>query len=579
MSEIRTHLANIQSQVVEFKNTAVEALKGLDQLEIDNLKQKYDEMSTLDKEYYNELEKRISKQRDKRSAAQDQGNIDQLQQRIALLQRNGGNGYSSELSGLRKQLQNALQEQADKDVDRELQRIKEEQEDRDKQREIEISQLENLMAFKEENGIYLQEIQDGIKNGSQGMIDMYATYLSTQNLSREEIASKVDAFTNTINGGLNAAKDATYDTAGSIDEALENVEDSITGEDSATFKIGQEIDTTLNNYQSQILTTIGEIRTELNKLSQLFSNEKIIEQMEQNSTAWYTTNSSAEKQNASNKNIELAKQYAKLNGLTYYDYDGQTHANAIYNKNGQWIVTDAKGNEEALYTPDKWNLSQTNGLGYNNPTGIYDDTLGKGGNTEQTVQQEIESMGGKKAIKAGSEIYRAKLEYASASDADAARIIAEDIYNLVDKNAHGEFSSLGWYRENGRWYSKNGTELSLEYLKKCYDLAIKYGYSNGGLVDYTGLAMVHGSSGAPEAFLNAKQTALFAQLRDSLTAKKKDWSTLDSSSTGETIHIEGIEIAVKELAEIDDINKFINVVKQSIYKDAMGNGNLKLNRR
>lgn len=38
------------------------------------------------------------------------------------------------------------------------------------------------------------------------------------------------------------------------------------------------------------------------------------------------------------------------------------------------------------------------------------------------------------------------------------------------------------------------------------------GYSQGGLVDYTGLAMVHGSNSKPEAFLNADQTKLFADL-------------------------------------------------------------------
>ena len=37
-------------------------------------------------------------------------------------------------------------------------------------------------------------------------------------------------------------------------------------------------------------------------------------------------------------------------------------------------------------------------------------------------------------------------------------------------------------------------------------------YSEGGMVDYTGLAMVHGSSSKPEAFLNAEQTEMFAAL-------------------------------------------------------------------
>lgn len=36
-------------------------------------------------------------------------------------------------------------------------------------------------------------------------------------------------------------------------------------------------------------------------------------------------------------------------------------------------------------------------------------------------------------------------------------------------------------------------------------------YSKGGLVDYTGLALVHGKPGQPEAFLNAKQTAMISE--------------------------------------------------------------------
>ena len=43
-------------------------------------------------------------------------------------------------------------------------------------------------------------------------------------------------------------------------------------------------------------------------------------------------------------------------------------------------------------------------------------------------------------------------------------------------------------------------------------------YSQGGLVDYTGLAMVHGTPDAPESFLNAQDTVLLSQLRDALRA-------------------------------------------------------------
>lgn len=43
------------------------------------------------------------------------------------------------------------------------------------------------------------------------------------------------------------------------------------------------------------------------------------------------------------------------------------------------------------------------------------------------------------------------------------------------------------------------------------------GYSDGGKVDYTGLAMVHGSKQKPEAFLNAKQTSIFKTIADDIT--------------------------------------------------------------
>ena len=42
------------------------------------------------------------------------------------------------------------------------------------------------------------------------------------------------------------------------------------------------------------------------------------------------------------------------------------------------------------------------------------------------------------------------------------------------------------------------------------------GYSKGGLVNYTGLAMVHGSPSEPEAFLNSAQTELLSKLTKSL---------------------------------------------------------------
>ena len=54
-------------------------------------------------------------------------------------------------------------------------------------------------------------------------------------------------------------------------------------------------------------------------------------------------------------------------------------------------------------------------------------------------------------------------------------------------------------------------------------------YSTGGLVDYTGLAMVHGSKSRPESFLNASQTAQIKEALEATNGKENLLSGLQST--------------------------------------------------
>ena len=74
----------------------------------------------------------------------------------------------------------------------------------------------------------------------------------------------------------------------------------------------------------------------------------------------------------------------------------------------------------------------------------------------------------------------------------------------------------------------------------------KKSYSKGGLVDYTGLAMVHGSSSQPEAFLNANQTALFSKLASNLElfyTKASPYANNDANHSNNVV-IENFTVAV-----------------------------------
>lgn len=119
----------------------------------------------------------------------------------------------------------------------------------------------------------------------------------------------------------------------------------------------------------------------------------------------------------------------------------------------------------------------------------------------------------------------------------------------------------------------NGHSKETPYDKGYADLTnymYKYlsGYSKGGIVDYTGLAMVHGTPNTPEAFLNASQTAMFADLAANLQAiySRPSHYTDDYDDSSE-VTIENLTIAVD--AELTNEN--IPEIGQSL-ADALFDG-------
>ena len=80
-------------------------------------------------------------------------------------------------------------------------------------------------------------------------------------------------------------------------------------------------------------------------------------------------------------------------------------------------------------------------------------------------------------------------------------------------------------------------------------------FANGGLVDYTGPAIVHGTPGAPEAFLSAQDTKnmqlLFAALND-VVAKSTAVNVSGEGSGANNISIDSINIHTNELNNNQD---------------------------
>jgi len=92
------------------------------------------------------------------------------------------------------------------------------------------------------------------------------------------------------------------------------------------------------------------------------------------------------------------------------------------------------------------------------------------------------------------------------------------------------------------------------------------GYSKGGLVDTTGVAMLHGSSSNPEAVLSAEQTQMFITLRDALGK-----ITVGSGSS-ESIVIENIEIKTDKLNSTQDFDAAGKVLASAFSKAIKNRG-------
>jgi hypothetical protein len=82
------------------------------------------------------------------------------------------------------------------------------------------------------------------------------------------------------------------------------------------------------------------------------------------------------------------------------------------------------------------------------------------------------------------------------------------------------------------------------------------GYSKGGYVDYTGLAMVHGTPNNPEAFLNASQTAMFADLAAGLQAiYNRPSNYTDDYEDSSEVTIENLTISLDTSLTKDNVSE------------------------
>lgn len=569
--------------IIEMKQAVHDELMARDQEEIDNLQAKYDKMSQLDDEYYSELQQRVNDARDLRDRRQESANIGQMQARLAVLKADNSGTYNSELIELQKQIQQALQTQADNDVNRELERIQREQQQREEDRQLTISAMENVLTFKDDNNWYWQEAQRIWDEGPESVTGFLRSSREYANISDEQRNKLFEDLTTSMNTAFTTLQTAAGQTAITSDGVVTNQTNLIMddlnliqqqlGEGSTlATKIDWSNTQNVNKLTDLDSTVTGLPNTIKTNMDTLF-NEKIQPDVNGvvNTISSYLGTDSAiwKKLDGMNTNLGTltsTKYYDNLNGIVNALTGSGENSIASILKTSKteylkstgdiykWLdetyrkehAPEPETKTEATVTPP----SNTGGGSSGSNSG---GGSGSGAGNSVTTAPSL-TKGSSITVKPGTRWY-----YDSYGTNPSGTARGGKIFNINTKGSHPyNIDGLGWIKK---------TDI--------------VGYSKGGYVDYTGIANVHGSSTSPEAFLNAKQTRLFEALRDNLTktASNRVYDKTDDEITKEEYNIDNINIQVQQIADVDAIDKVTKRVKEEIYKDSIGHNNMAVRRR
>ena len=518
---------NQLDQTIDILQKIHDELKEIDQEELEDLQEKYEKMNSLDEEYYNNLSQRITDARNQRDQLQNQQTLAQKQQQLSALQRDTSGAYNSQIIALQQEINSLMQSNADTDVDNELERIQREQEERQQERETQVQQLENLINFKDENGIYWQEANSLLDQGYQAVSGFLAA--REQNNDQSELATQ----------------EAIAQTNQQLADVYAKLGDYSAEDLQTSMNIQQMMRDFLNGGGDNSVSGL------LNKLGLLDSDIT-------------STMTNSLKSVSSVINSGFAQSLATIqNGYnTFWSQFDRLRSNISSNGTG---IIDALNRSSSKASSDAAVIT-------NLERAIANYSSSTASNTNR---------GANNAGNAAS--YASNAANAGWSAANSAQSAANQVSGIT--------SMLSWIGNNVGQTAVYTSRIQRTYRFYLYGGSIGMGlnlgylsgqiYKTGGYADYTGPAWVDGTKSKPEAFLNAKQTKLFEQLRDNLTSSNVSSATEkeNEDNKGDTINIDTFAIQVQEVADTETVDKVVKKVKESIYTDATGKNKMQIRRR
>ena len=507
--ETEETLEDLQHKVQEINDQIIENQMDLEQdifdilvdaweEEIDTLEEQKDLIEEANDAYIKGLNEALSAEREMYSEEQSIADREQLQRQLSLLRRSGGS--ASQIADLEQQLDSMLKDEYFRNQEQVIEHIEDANEEQIRQLERQIRLQEEALEFEKENGILWTKVYD-IMSGSADQIlnfmqgnspEFFSQSLLQQEKMLTEWAKKIGIYTENkkYEGYEQDIQQSAWDSGDiwSYDAMsnYKNTYDSMTSEQQAAARnmfnttyanarlAGDDHNTAIAKAQNALINNFKSYKEQ-----QAASSNKPETDLYTGSGSqiWYVT--------GPNK-LNLRDQPSK-SGNRLAQLSAGTKVKVIKKLDNGWFQVEVNG--KTGYVDSQFLSKET--------------SSSSSGNSNNSQSSNSSSSSSGKQYKANYTI-----TYQNKSTGEVKTYTGTGIGNT---EAAAIKTANEWLkrRRNGE---RPSAFPSSEWDEMASRAATKaYAYAQGGLVNYTGIAMVHGSSSKPEAFLNAKQTAMISE--------------------------------------------------------------------
>ena len=471
MAELKTQIAEIDAEILQntmdLETAIYDVIVKRWEKEIEKMEEYAEKVEEANEAYIDGLKEALDAEKDRYEKEQDDEELDQLQRRLNLLRRTGGS--ASEIADLEEKLNESLKEQYFDEQEKLIEELEKTNEEQIERLEQQITIQQETLEYQKEAGLIWNQVAEIMAKSEDEMNAWFQA-------SNAELLGK------------------------SANELAKAVQDF-------AFMVGvyrEDVDVWRPNYQKAQEDSKGK-----------WEGQK---GTDANNNPTYTAGEMWAKSDDSVLTSQLYDSLGDEQKQSIQDTYARTYANSIAaGKTEEEAKTDAYTAAEEMLNTFTGGTAKNSNTGkemrYHYVYNIYkkDGTIYKhngkdwefkilgaednNGNAKTTTQKELENS------------VKARMKYVWTlgwTDETGIQNTRKQIDNAIASKGKTDVDSL---KAN---YTKiwDAYQKSLASAKKRYNKA--YGYRQGGLVDYTGPAIVHGTPSKPEAFLNAKQTAMIS---------------------------------------------------------------------